>query len=130
GSVWRAGGVTVAVLVSVPMASGETVPVAMKVADAPAGRSTVVAIGPEPLAAPHTPPSVALHVQVTPVSTAGNESATDAPVTALGPALATVIVYVSVSPTITLSTLSVFVTDRSATPVAVAVTLPEPLAHL
>ncbi len=92
GSVVPAGGATVAVLARVPMASGATVPVATKVADAPAGRSTVVAMGPEPLAVPQTPPSVALHVHVTPVSTAGNVSLTGAPVTVLGPALATVIV--------------------------------------
>src|SRR5262245_762665 len=92
GSVVPAGGVTLALLATVPMASGATVPVAMKVADAPAGRSTVVAMGPEPLAAPQAPPSEALHVHVRPVSTAGNVSLTEAPVTALGPALTTVIV--------------------------------------
>src|SRR5262249_46580060 len=42
GSAVPAGGVTLAVLASVPVASGATVPVAVNVADAPAGRSTVV----------------------------------------------------------------------------------------
>src|SRR5262245_10961429 len=130
GSVVPTGGVAVAVLARVPMASCATVPVAMKVADAPAGRSTVVAMAPEPLVSPQTPPSEALHVHVTPVSTAGKVSLTEAPVTVPGPALTTVIVYVSVSPAITLSTPSVFVTDRSAIRFAVTVTLPESLPGL
>src|SRR5262249_30899488 len=83
GSVVRAGAVRLAVWAGVPMAPGERVPGATKVAAAPAGRSTVVAMGPEPLAAPQTPASMALQVHVTAVSTAGNVSATDAPVTAL-----------------------------------------------
>src|SRR5262249_30461601 len=74
GSIVRGGGVTVAVLASVPVASGTTVPVAVKVADSPAGRSTVVAIGPLPLVTAQLPPALALQVQVTPVSSGGNVS--------------------------------------------------------
>ena len=87
-----AGGVTVAVLLSVPSAAGFTVPVAVNDDEAPAGRSAVVAMGPLPLVAPHSAPTSAVQVQVTPVSSGGKVSATDAPTTSLGPALKTVMV--------------------------------------
>src|SRR5262245_17391603 len=67
GSIVPAGGVTVAVLPREPVASGANVPVAVNVADPPAGRSTVVAIGPLPLVTAQLPPALALQVQVTPV---------------------------------------------------------------
>src|SRR5262249_53697534 len=92
GSVVSAGGGALALLARGPMASGAPVPVAMKGAGAPAGPSAVGGVRPGPLAVPHAPPSEALHVHVTPVSTAGNVSLTEAPVTVLGPALTTVIV--------------------------------------
>src|SRR5262249_20304714 len=92
-SVVPACGGTVAVLLSAPVAVAATVPVVVKVADVPAGRLTVVAMLPVPLVAPQLAPVPAgVHVQVTPVSVAGKVSLTAAPVTALGPALATVIV--------------------------------------
>src|SRR5262245_53121796 len=93
GSVVPVGAATVAVLLSVPLAVDATVPVALNVTDAPAARSTVVAIGPLPEAAPQLAPApLGVHVHVTPPSAAGNVSATAAPVTGLGPALLTVIV--------------------------------------
>ena len=52
GSRVPTGGPTVAVLLSKPVAAGRTVAVAVKVATPAAGRSTVVAMSPVPLAAP------------------------------------------------------------------------------
>src|SRR5262249_30250860 len=92
GSVVPAGGVTLAGLASVAVGAGATVPLAVNGADAPARRAARGPKSPLPPAAAQIPPSVAVHVHVTPVSAAGNESTTEAPVTALGPALATVIV--------------------------------------
>src|SRR6478735_4835299 len=91
GSVTPAGGVTVAVLVSDPVAEGPTRTVKVKVTLAPAGRSTVVARAPVPLVGPLTvpPPLLAVAAQVAPVTPAGSGSDTLAPVTALGPALLT-----------------------------------------
>ena len=91
GSFTPTGAVTVAVLASDPVALAAIVPLAVKVALPPPSRSTVVLISPAPLAA-HAEPALAAQVQVTPVSVAGNASATVAPVTALGPAFDTVIV--------------------------------------
>ena len=51
-----------------------------------AGRLTVLAMLPAPLAVKPVAPPVAVAVYVAPVSAAGNVSATVAPVTALGPA--------------------------------------------
>ena len=92
GSLVPSGARTLAVFVTMPVAAGLTVPVARIVASAPAGRSTVVAMGADPLAAPQLPPAVAAHVHVTGPSCAGNVSVTAAPTTGLGPALCTVIV--------------------------------------
>src|SRR5437764_1490576 len=83
--VGKVGGVTVAVLLSVPVAVALIVPVAVNTTDAPEASSTVVLMLPEPLA-----PFVA--VQLTLVNVLGNMSVTVAPVTALGPLLVTVIV--------------------------------------
>src|SRR5262245_47453861 len=88
-SLVPAGGATVAVFVSVPVASGDTVPVAVKVTEPPAGRSTVVAMLPDPLAA-QLDRGAGLQVQVTLPGTRGKASVTAAPVTSLGPALVTV----------------------------------------
>src|SRR5262245_37715726 len=123
GSVVSAGGATVAVLVSVPVASGDTVPVAVKVTEPPAGRSTVVVMLPDPLVAAQLDPGAGLQVQVTLPGTRGKVSVTAAPVTSLGPALVTVMVYVSARPARTSSRPSVLVTERSATSAGVADTL-------
>src|SRR6201999_2166664 len=90
GSVTPPGAVTVAVLLSVPVAAGETVQLAVYVTLAPLGRLTVPLMLPEP-AAVQVPPPAPTQVQVQ-VSEAGNVSATVAPVAALGPALLAVIV--------------------------------------
>src|SRR5262245_12971548 len=92
GSGVSAGGATLALLTKVPVAVGSTVPVATKVTKPPAGRSTVVAMSPLPVAVPQLDPGAGLHVHVTSLSTVGNVSVTAAPLTAEGPALATVIV--------------------------------------
>src|SRR5262245_13354777 len=94
GSVTPAGELTVAVLVSRPGAAGPTWTVKVKVTVALTGRSTVVARAPLPLAGPLTlpPPLLAVAVQVAAVTPAGKGSDTVAPVTALGPALLTVMV--------------------------------------
>src|SRR5262245_46741723 len=94
GSVVPAGGVTVAVLVKVPLAVGATVPVALKTTPAPPGRLTVVAMLPVPLAAPQlpTPATLGWQVQVTFCSVGGKVSATGAPTTSLGPWLVTAMV--------------------------------------
>src|SRR5262249_19860229 len=92
GSLVPAGTCVVTVLTSMPRASGATVPVSLKVATAFTGRSTVVAIEPMPLSAAHLPPPVALHVHITPLSTAGTGSFTMTPNTSLGPEFFTVMV--------------------------------------
>ena len=64
---------------------------AVNVTVAPTGRLTRALMLPEPLAG-HVPPPAPAQVHVTPVSEAGNTSATVAPTTALGPALVAAIV--------------------------------------
>ena len=81
-----------AVLVRNPVALGERVPVAVKVAVPPTSRFTVVAMLPLPLAAEQLEPAEAAQVQLIPVKLAGKVSVTDAPVTGLGPAFETVMV--------------------------------------
>src|SRR6476469_9103189 len=94
GSITPAGGVIVAVLLSVPVAEGSIWTVKVKVTLALTGRLTVVARAPVPLAGPVTvpPPLLSVAVQVTAVTPAGRGSATLAPLTALGPALLTTMV--------------------------------------
>ena len=94
GSVTPAGGVTVAVLTSEPVAEGLTRTVKVKVTLALTGRSTVVARAPVPLVGPVTvpPPLLAVAAQVAAVTPAGSGSDTLAPVTALGPLLLTTMV--------------------------------------
>ncbi len=91
GSFTPTGAVTVAVLVSEPVAVAAMVPVAVNVAVPPLSRSTVVLMSPAPSAA-QLEPALALQVQVTALSVAGNRSLTVAAVTALGPAFDTVMV--------------------------------------
>src|SRR5262245_14980952 len=101
GSVTPVGGLTVAVLVSRPVAEGSTRTVKVKVTLAPTGRLTVVARAPLPLLGPVTAPppllSVASQAARTPggrrgEARSGRRSVTVAPVTALGPLLLTTIV--------------------------------------
>src|SRR5438132_616515 len=91
-SVTPAGAVTVAVLVNVPPAVGETVPLRTKVAVPPLARLTVVLIDPEPLAAPQLDPADGTQFQVAPVISAGTLSVTVAPVTGTAPLLLTTMV--------------------------------------
>src|SRR5882672_7060431 len=85
GSVTPAGAVTVAVLLSVPVARLEMVQLAVYVTLPVFGRFTVSLMLPEPEAV-QVPPFAPAQVQVQ-VREAGNVSATVEPVAALGPAL-------------------------------------------
>ncbi len=91
GSVTPAGGATVAVLTSVPVAAAEIDPLTVNVTEAPTGRFTEALMLPLPLAG-HVPPAAPVHVQVTPLNAAGIVSATVAAVTADGPAFVATIV--------------------------------------
>src|SRR5690349_20657851 len=95
-SVSPSGGVTVAVLTSVPVAVGLMLAEKEKVTLAPTGRSTLVLKAPVPLLglpeliAP--PPLAPTKVQKSLVTWAGMASKTLAPVEALGPLLLTTMV--------------------------------------
>src|SRR5262245_53364170 len=91
GSSTPGGGVTVAVLVSAPVAAGSIWAVKVKVTVAPTGRLTVAARAPLPPVGPVTlpPPVWPANAQLPPVAPAGSGSDTVAPVTALGPLLLT-----------------------------------------
>ena len=91
GSVTPAGGAIVDVFTRVPVAEAEIEAVTVNVTDAPAGRFTEALMLPLPLAG-HVPPPAPLQTHVEPERAAGNVSATVAPVTAEGPALAATIV--------------------------------------
>jgi hypothetical protein len=75
GSVTPAPTDTVAVFVSEPVAPAATVPVTVKVAVPPTGRSTEVLMSPPPDAA-HVAPPAAAQVHVAPVRAAGKVSVT------------------------------------------------------
>src|SRR5712675_2465934 len=90
-SVTPAGAVTVAVLLSVPVARPEIVQVEVYVTLPPAGRLTVLLMLPANVPAVQVPPPAPTQV-VLQVSVAGKVSATVAPVAALGPALLAVMV--------------------------------------
>ena len=92
GSATPPGTAIAAVLTSVPVAVATTVAETVNVAEAPAGRSTVVTMSPLPLPAAHEPPPEGTHTHVTAESDAGMVSVTGAAVTADGPALAATIV--------------------------------------
>src|SRR4051812_5919946 len=88
GSVVPAGGVTVAVFVSVPVAAGLSVPVTTMRTPLPACRFTVrLMLLPVPLGVPQLAfaPLTLAQVQVTLVSAAGTVSVIATPVTSLGP---------------------------------------------
>ena len=91
-SVVPAGGATVAVFASVPVAVLETVAVRLNVAVPLTSRFTVALIFPVPFGAPQLEPADAVQVQVALLNVFGKVSVTVAPVTALGPALLTTIV--------------------------------------
>src|SRR5512139_2494073 len=88
-----AGWVTVAVLLSVPVAPAGRFPVTVYVALPPTSRLSVVLMLPKPLAV-QLDPGDAAHVHVTPVSTAGSVSVTLLPIASSGPLLVTLITYV------------------------------------
>jgi hypothetical protein len=87
-----AGGVIVAVFVSVPTAVEAIVPVSEYEAEPVASRETEELILPDPLAAAHVEPAVAAQVQVAPVNTTGSVSTTAMPGAFDGPAFCTVMV--------------------------------------
>lgn len=82
---------TLAVLVTVAVASAGKVAVSVYVATPPLARLTVELMLPVPAAAPQLDPLVAEQVQETLVKMLGTLSVTVAPVTGLGPSLVTVI---------------------------------------
>ena len=90
-SVTPDGTDTPAVFVSVPVAEGSIVPLTVNVAVPPTGRSTVVAMSPEPAASLHVAPPASRQVQVTAERSAGIVSSTAAPATFDGPSLPTTI---------------------------------------
>src|SRR5579884_457168 len=93
-SVTPDGGVTVAVLLNVPVAEGSIWTVKVKVTLALTGRSTLVDKAPPPSVGPVTmpPPLLSVSVQVAAVTPSGRGSDTLAPATALGPVLLTTMV--------------------------------------
>jgi hypothetical protein len=86
GSVAPAGGATVAVLTSVPVADDGIDPATVNVTDAPTGRPTLELMLPLPPTG-HVPPPVPAHVHVTALNAAGIESVTVAADTEEGPRL-------------------------------------------
>src|SRR5229473_3294657 len=121
GSVVPAGAVTLAVLLRLPVAEAEMLAVTVNVAVPPFARLTVVLMLPVPLVAPQL--AAGAHVQLALLMPAGSASVTVAPVTALGPALLTTMVYVTVPPGTAVVTPSVFVMLRSACGVRVSVSV-------
>src|SRR5262245_24379815 len=83
GSTAPAGGSTVAVFTTAPATSGESVPLAVKTAVPPAGRSTNASIVPAPRVDWQTAPGDATQVHETAVRSTGNVSWIAAPVTGL-----------------------------------------------
>src|SRR5215831_5669056 len=93
GSVTPAGGVTVAVLVRVPVVAGGTVPLTVNVTLVPTDSVTSASMLPLPAPVPQLAPApLGVQVQVNPASGAGNASCTRAPVTFDGPELVTTMV--------------------------------------
>src|SRR6476661_3618432 len=91
----------------------------------PAGIVTVSEIAPLPVAVNPVAPPAATAVQFDVVIPLGSGSDTVAPVTALGPALETTTVYVTLPPGVYVADPSVFVTDRSALLACVSVSVAE-----
>ncbi len=91
-SVTPAGGVTVAVFDSVPLALPLMVAASVYVIVLPAGRLTVSLMLPLPLAVKPEAPPVPTAVNVSLTIAAGSTSLTVAPITSLGPLLVTTIV--------------------------------------
>src|SRR5262245_37756959 len=120
GSATPAGAATVAVLDKLPMAEAAIVPVSAYVSTPPGARSTECRMLPEPLAG-QLEPALAEHVQVTPERIPGTLSVTLAAGAVLGPALVTLIWYVTGAPGTAVAWPSVLVTARSAWGVRVSV---------
>ena len=120
-SITVPGTMTVAVLVIVPVAVGAMAAVTVNVAVPLTMSVTSSLIGPLPLGLPHADPADATHVQLVKLMPAGGVSTTPAPATTFGPLLVATMVYVVVVPGTALPTPSVFVTARSALPVAASV---------
>src|SRR6266436_6355990 len=115
GSATLAGAVTVAVFDSVPVAAGSMVAVAVKVTVPPGSTATGRLMRVlSPTMEQQVEPGEAEQVQLTFGSAAGNVSATAAPFAVKGPALPTVIVYVTGWPGTAVLCPSVFVTERLA----------------
>ena len=129
GSVDPAGTAMVAVLVTEPVADGESVAVTRNVTDVPDGRTTSWSMSPEPLDV-HVAPPVPVQLHTEPVSADGSVSTTCAPGAVDGPALATTIEYVSEVPAVALSVPSVLVIERSEIGVKVSVSVPELLPRV
>src|SRR6476620_5569139 len=87
-----AGGVTVAVFTSRPVAFAAITPITVNVAWSPASSVTVVARLPAPDAAAQLDPGSAVQIHAGATSATGNRSLTLAAVTGLGPRLVTTIV--------------------------------------
>lgn len=115
GSITPTGVVTVAVLLKFAPAAADTFPVSVKdTLPVPAGRLAKPPMFPAPLAAGQAAPPDATHVQVAPVMPEGMVSLTPAPLTASGPRLATVMLYVTVPPEETSSGVRLIEMERSA----------------
>ena len=92
----------------------------------PTGNDTVSLMFPVPEAA-QLAPLDATHVHVAPLSALGNVSATVTPEAFDGPAFDATIVYVTDVPATSVDEPSVFVTETSAEPVSVSVSVAESL---
>src|SRR5262249_4720344 len=125
GSVTPLGGLTVAVLLSVPVSAGSIARVRSKLTLSPGARVPVGKLTGLVAASKR-----ARFVAKTTVVPGGSRSLMLAPVTVLGPWLVTVIVYVMLVPGTTLSWLSLLVMDRSASGVSVSVSVALLLAGL
>jgi hypothetical protein len=114
GSVTFAGGVTLALLTSNPVALVATVPESLKVTVPLTSMLTSVSKSPGPVAVLQLEPALAVQIQVVFVIVLGKVSMTLEPFAALGPAFLTVIVYVIGAPGIATNVPSSFVMLKSA----------------
>ena len=115
GSETPPGVKTVPVLVMMPVALDDTVPVERNVVVEPGARSTSASRSPAPLEpTPHTAPDVDEHVQDTLETAVGTRSSTRAPVTVDGPLFVTTSEYDTLSPGTKTEGEWLFEIDRSA----------------
>jgi hypothetical protein len=113
GSVTPTEGITVAVLVRLPVADALMVPVSLYTTLPPTGTFTASLMLPDP-ATVQLPPPAPTHVQAAPVIAAGTASVTEAPFTGFGPAFDTTIVYAIGDPGTAVAWPSVLVIVSSA----------------